>query len=108
MGETVLEMQARVRELRVARPMREYMASILVASRAHPMLRLGASPRGGVHLQRASQALAALRGDAFVAPEHVREMAPLVLGHRIILAPSASMSPREVIGEVVQGVPVPL
>ncbi len=107
-GETVLEMQAEVRELPVAQPVREYMARVLVGTREHPLLRLGASPRGGVHLQRASQALAALRGDSFVAPEHVREVAPLVLGHRVILAPSASMSPEEAIAEAVWGVPVPV
>ena len=107
-GETLVAMQAEVREMPVSRAIREYMAHILVASREHELLRLGASPRGGVHLQRGSQALAALRGSGFVAPEHVREMAPLVLGHRVIVAPGSAMSPDDAIGEVVRGVPVPL
>jgi MoxR-like ATPase len=79
-----------------------------VATREHELLRLGGSPRGGVHLQRAAQALAALRGEGFVAPEHIREMAPLVLGHRVIVAPGSAMSPEDAIEEVVRGVPVPL
>ena len=107
-GETLVAMQAEVRELPVSKAIREYMAHILVATREHELLRLGASPRGGVHLQRAAQALAALRGAGFVAPEHIREMAPLVLGHRVIVAPGSAMSPEDAIAEVVRGVPVPL
>ena len=106
--ETVLEMQARVRRVEVARPMREYMANVLVATRDHPLLSLGASPRAGVHMQRASQALAALRGDNYVAPEHVQQVAPLVLGHRLILAPGSPMPPEDVVDEIVRGVPVPV
>jgi MoxR-like ATPase len=107
-GETVLEMQARVRRVEVAWPMREYMANVLVATRDHPLLSLGASPRAGVHLQRASQAMAALRGDTYVAPEHVQRVASLVLGHRLILAPGTLMSPADVVDEIVRGVPVPV
>jgi MoxR-like ATPase len=107
-GETVLEMQAQVRGVEVARPMREYMANVLVATRDHPLLSLGASPRAGVHMQRASQALAALRGDNYVAPEHVQQVAPLVLGHRLILAPGSPMPPEDVVDEIVRGVPVPV
>ena len=107
-GETVLEMQAQVRGVEVVRPMREYMANVLVATRDHPLLSLGASPRAGVHLQRASQALAALRGENYVAPEHVQRVAALVLAHRLILAPGTPMSPAEVVDEIVRGVPVPV
>jgi len=107
-GETLVYMQAEVREMAVSMAIREYMAHILVATREHELLRLGASPRGGVHLQRASQALAALRGASFISPEHIREMAPLVLGHRVIVAPGSLLSPEEAIAEVVRGVPVPL
>ncbi len=107
-GETLVAMQAEVREMPVSKAIREYMAHILVATREHELLRLGGSPRGGVHLQRAAQALAALRGEGFVAPEHIREMAPLVLGHRVIVAPGSAMSPEDAIEEVVRGVPVPL
>jgi MoxR-like ATPase len=107
-GETLVAMQAEVREMAVSRAIREYMAHILVATREHELLRLGASPRGGVHLQRAAQALAALRGANFVAPEHIREIAPLVLGHRVIVAPGSSLSPEDAVAEVVRAVPVPL
>ena len=107
-GETVLEMQAQVRGVEVARPMREYVAKVLVATRDHPLLSLGASPRAGVHLQRASQALAALRGDNYVAPEHVQRVASLVLAHRLILAPGTPTSPAGVVDEIVRGVPVPV
>ena len=107
-GETVLEMQVQVRGVEVAWPMREYMANVLVATRDHPLLSLGASPRAGVHLQRATQAIAALSGDTYVAPEHVQRVASMVLGHRLILAPGTPMSPADVVDEIVRGVPVPV
>lgn len=102
------DMRKQVRCVEVARPIKEYIANILVATRTHPQLRLGASPRGGVQLQRASQALAALQGESFVAPEHVRAVAMAVLAHRVILSPSATLSPEELVKEIVRSVPVPL
>ena len=107
-GDRVQEMRLQVRDVEVARPVREYIGSILAATREHPEISLGASPRAGVQLQRCAQALAALEASPFVAPEHVKTVAPLVLGHRFVLAPSSSLSPREVVQEIVRGIPVPL
>lgn len=107
-GETVREMQAQVREVEVARPVREYLANILVATRGRSDLVLGASSRGGIHLQRAAQALAATQGSSFVAPEQIKALASLVLTHRVLPAPNAAQSVSDIIDETVRGVPVPI
>ena len=107
-GGYIQEMQAHVREVDVAPPIREYLANILLATRKHPQLILGVSSRGGVHLQRAAQGLAAFRGDGFVAPEHIKAVAPVVLAHRVIPAPDSPLSPADVINEVLRSIPVPL
>ncbi|MCH7706238.1 MAG: AAA family ATPase [Chloroflexi bacterium] len=103
----IRDMQAQVREIEVARPVREYLSSILAATRSHPQIELGASPRSGVQLQIAAQALAALRGDSFVTPEHIKAVALPVLRHRIIPAPSATLSVEDAISETIQSIPVP-
>jgi MoxR-like ATPase len=107
-GTDIREMQAEVREVEVSRPVREYLAKILLATRGHPQLVLGVSSRGGVHLQRAAQALAALRGEGFIAPQHIKAVAVAVLAHRIIAAPNSPLSPQDLVSDIVDSVPVPL
>lgn len=102
----VQQMQAQARQVEVARPVREYIARI-VATRNHPNVALWISPRGGVHLQRAAQALAAMNGQGFVTPEQVKAVALPVLAHRVLLAPSSTQTAAEIIGEVLRSVPVP-
>jgi MoxR-like ATPase len=97
-----------VREVEVATPVREYLANILVATRNHTELALGASSRGGVHLQRTAQALAAMQGSRFVAPEHIKAVAPMVLTHRMLPTPNTTRPVEDTIAEVVQSVPVPV
>ena len=101
-------MQARVREIEVARPMREYLAKILVATRSHPDLELGVSSRGGVHLQRAAQAMAAMKEQSFLAPEQVKAVAPHVLAHRVIQSAGSSGPVEGLIEEIVNSVPAPI
>ena len=76
-GDRVQEMRLQVRDVEVAKPIREYIGNILAATREHPEISLGASPRAGVQLQRSSQAVAALEGSTFVAPEHVKPTFPI-------------------------------
>lgn len=103
----IRDMQSQVRDVEVARPIMEYLSSILAATRNHPQITLGASPRSGVQLQIAAQSLAALRGDSFVTPEHVKAVALPVLRHRIVPAPSATLSVEDAISDTIQAVPVP-
>ena len=107
-GESVREMQAQVLEAGIARPVREYLARIVVATRSHPAITLGVGSRGGVHLQRSAQAVAAMQGDMFVAPEHIKSVAVAVMTHRIITAPGVATSSEDVIRELIDSVPVPI
>ena len=106
--QTIAAMQAEVREVEIAQAVRQYLARILVATRSHPGVTLGASSRGGVHLQRSAQAIAAMRGDGFLAPEHIKAVAVPVLAHRLIGTPGGATSFEEVIREVLDGIPVPI
>ncbi|HEX7592505.1 MAG TPA: hypothetical protein VF375_11185, partial [Candidatus Limnocylindrales bacterium] len=81
------------------------------ATREHPDLRLGASPRSSVALYRASQAWAALDGRGFVLPDDVVAAARPVLGHRLLLDMDRQLrgsTVDRVMTEVIQSVPVPV
>ncbi len=70
---------------------REYIVRLVAGTRAHRDLIIGASPRGSHALYRGSQALAALRGRDYVLPDDVKQLAPLVLGHRCIVHPESAL-----------------
>ena len=71
-------------EVHVEPRLKEYIVSIVAATRNHPFLYLGASPRASLALMHASKALAALRGKDFIVPEDIQELAFPVLRHRIV------------------------
>ena len=101
---------AAVREVHVGDAVRRYVVDVVAATREHPALRLGASPRAGLHLVRTGRALAAGDGREYVTPDDVRELAPAVLAHRLLVDPASSLrgtSAEEVVAEVLQRVPVP-
>jgi MoxR-like ATPase len=81
----LLAMRDTVRQLTVAPPVEEYAVAIVRATRERQEVRIGASPRASVALYRAAQAYAFLDGRDFVLPDDVKEIAPAVLAHRIVL-----------------------
>src|SRR5882757_1229371 len=87
----VLDMQALTQEVFVAEELLDYVLGLVAFTRSHPKVYLGASPRAGLALVHASKALALLRGRDYVLPDDVRHLAPLVLGHRIMLTPEAEL-----------------
>jgi len=94
----------------VAPTIEEYIVAIAATTRSFPELRLGVSPRGSLALLRAARAAAAVSGRAYVTPDDVKEMAPLVLSHRLILQPEAELqgrTPTEIITRALHSVPVP-
>jgi MoxR-like ATPase len=106
----LLDAQRAVRHVHLSDGVRSYTYHIVAATRSHPRLTLGASPRAGVHLLTASQALAAIGGRDFVTPDDVKDVAELVLAHRLIVAPDAEIegiSAYDVLREVLAGVRVP-
>jgi MoxR-like ATPase len=82
---TVLALRDQVRHLRVGGEVEGYVVALVAATRRHPQLTLGGSPRASVALYRAAQAMAFLDGRAFVLPDDVKAIAPAVLGHRLIV-----------------------
>jgi MoxR-like ATPase len=80
----VVAWQQRALRITVAEPLVDYVLALTEATRRHPRLELGASPRGAIVLRRAAQARALIRGRAYCTPDDVRELAIPVLAHRVI------------------------
>jgi MoxR-like ATPase len=106
----VAELIDAVKQIEVAPSLERYIVAIATATRTMSELRLGVSPRGSLALLRAARACAAVAGRSFAKPEDVKEMAPAVLAHRVILQPDAELLGRtgtELIARAVQSVAVP-
>jgi MoxR-like ATPase len=104
------ELQRSVRDIHVDESLRGYLVSLVAATRDHPNLYLGASPRGSLALFRLAQARALLYGRDYVLPDDIKELAYPAIGHRVILSSSAriqGVSTEETLGEVLDSVPVP-
>jgi MoxR-like ATPase len=109
-AQQVAEMISTVRRVEVSAALEDYIVAISAATRTMPELRLGVSPRGSLALLRAARARAAAVGREFVLPDDVKEMAPVVLGHRVILQPDAELKGHtglELITRALHAVPVP-
>ena len=98
------------KHLHAADPLKRYIVELVRATRDHPAIELGASPRASLALLRASRAQAACEGRDYVVPDDVKDLAQPVLAHRLILKPEAQMADRtaaEVITELLASVPIP-
>lgn len=88
--------------------LRQYVVDIVAATRRHPSLRLGASPRASLQLLRAARAHAAIAGRDHALPEDVSAMAPAVLSHRVLMnRAQRDETPGDVVRTIVDTVPVP-
>ena len=90
---------------------RRYAVQLVRATRAHPGLELGASPRASLALFRAARALAAVRGRPYLLPDDVKRVAPYVLPHRLILSSQTRLRGRNadsIVAELLDSVPVPV
>ena len=88
--------------------MKEYIVRLVGATRGHPDVVLGVSPRGGVAVQRAAQAIAVLRGRDFATPDDVKAVAPAAMTHRLITRQRGLEAGRAVIEELLTQVAVPV
>ena len=110
---TAADIQAMVRiaqSVHVAPALKGYLVDLSDATRRHPRLTLGVSPRGTLALMRASRSLAASVGREFVLPDDIKALAAPVLEHRLMLTPEAQMggvSQGDVLDEILGSVPVP-
>ena len=107
----IVSYQAMTQQVYVDPVLRNYTVRIAQATRHHPEVELGASPRATMGLYRCSQALAVMRGREYVTPDEIKELAPYALGHRIILKSQARLRERTahgIIQEVLEQVTVPV
>jgi len=107
----VSDMAMMAREVHVAEALRRYIVDLSTASRKHPDVYLGASPRASIMLLRASRAVAASEGRDYVIPDDLKALVVPVLAHRIIVSADASMngrSPLAVLAELLEQIPVPV
>ena len=87
-----------------------YIAEIVIRTRNHPHLFLGASPRASLAVMNASKAFAAINGRDFIIPEDIRKTLVPVLGHRIILSPEREMegmTTKKVIEMIAHSIEIP-
>jgi MoxR-like ATPase len=102
---------AQVRTVHVDPQIASYAVRLAAATREHPSIRYGVSPRGSVALVRAARASAAVLGRRFVTPDDVKGVAAAVMVHRLILTPEAELnrqSPSAVLQDVLAATPVPI
>jgi MoxR-like ATPase len=98
------------RGIHVAASLKGYIVDLAEATRRHPSLALGMSPRSALALQKAARALAASHGRDYIVPDDIKGIARPVLQHRLTLTPEArlgSVESGDVLDEVLRTVPVP-
>jgi len=107
----VAHLIAMAREVHVAEALRRYIVDLAEATRRHPDVYLGVSPRASILLLRAARAVAGSEGRDYVIPDDIKHLALPVLTHRMIVSAEAAMSSRSadtVLSELLNEVPVPV
>jgi MoxR-like ATPase len=110
-AQELLILQKLCRRIFVEESVRNYIVAIIRATRVHPDIKLGASPRASLGLHQAAQTLAAIRGRSYVLPDDVKYLALPTLAHRLIAKTEARLrghSTDEVIRDILKTVPVPV
>ena len=108
--EVIQAMRETVAGLRMADEVLDYIVDIVRATRTHPSIRIGASPRSGAMMARASRSVAALDGRDYVLPDDIKSIAVPVFAHRLGLTPTAEIEGQQlsaVIGQIIEQVAVP-
>ena len=98
------------RTIHLAPSLKSYLVELADATRRHPRLAVGMSPRASLNLQRAARTRAAAAGRSYVVPDDIKALAETVLSHRLVVTPEAQLAglhSADVIGEVLRTVPVP-
>jgi MoxR-like ATPase len=106
----VAQLTVAARGVHVAPALKSYLVELANASRRHPHLALGMSPRATLALQRVARARAAAQGRSYVVPDDLKALAEPVLAHRLLVTPEAQLqgiAAADALGEVLHAVPVP-
>jgi len=108
--EDVLNLQAQAQKTSVHPLIKEYIISIITATRNNENVKLGASPRGSIDLFNLSKSVAFIMGRSFVTPDDVLLSAPMTLPHRIILSPKGKgtyQTSENFVKEIMKATPIP-
>jgi len=109
--EDLLAAQEAIVDVHVDDSIYDYILQLVRATRSHPDVALGASPRGSLALFKAAQALAAVRGRDYVVPDDVKYLGVYALAHRVITRPESQLRGRtgaEIVREILESTPVPV
>jgi len=109
-GEELIQAQGQIKDVYINDLVKEYIVSLVNATRKHPDVYLGASPRGSIALYKTGQARAAILARDYVIPDDIKALALVTLAHRLIISPSArikNIDPLAVIQEILDSTPVP-
>ena len=106
----IQDLMREVKEVQMEDSLRHYLVRLVEATRRHEDIALGGSPRAAIGFFKAAQALAALRGRSFCIPEDLKELAPLILAHRLMIKPESQMrgvTSRHVVEQILNSLAVP-
>jgi MoxR-like ATPase len=109
-AQELLDAQRGVKQVYVDALVKEYILALIEATRKHPDIYLGASPRGSLALYKTAQARAAIHGRDYAIPDDIKWLAEPALAHRLIVSPAArlkNVDPRAVVEELIHSVAVP-
>jgi len=112
--EEMLDLQNTVEKVRLDNSLMDYLLAIILATRQSTLLTLGVSTRGTLALCKAAKALARARGRDYCLPDDIKELAPIVLSHRVLLHRGQGFKGRSsehaerVIQDILETVPIPL
>ncbi len=110
-GRQLLDFQRQVWEIHVDDTLQDYIIRLVAATRDHPDLALGGSPRASLALFKTAQALAALRGRDHVLPDDIKYLVPCTLTHRLIVRPESELRGRTaaaILADLLKSVPLDL
>jgi MoxR-like ATPase len=110
-AEQVLALQQLIRQVHWQPEVERYLLALVRATRAHPAVQLGVSPRGTLALYRACEAYAAMQGRDYVQPDDVKHLAPSVLAHRLLTTTRTRIRGKrnvELMTEIIQATAVPV
>jgi MoxR-like ATPase len=108
---TVGEMIRMAQHVHIADPLYTYAVRLAAATRNHPQVRVGVSPRGVIALTRAAAAYALINARGYVLPEDLKTLVEPVFAHRVLLSPDAQLrgvTPTEILDDAIRSTPVPL
>ena len=109
-ADMILALQQASARLYCADTIKHYIAQIAAATRVHPKLKIGISPRASIHLMQAAKSLALLSGREYVLPNDVRQLCIPVLSHRLMIrsdAKASGVTPLTLISDILSKIEVP-